>query len=162
MKAKLVLLSLFALFTFTLASAAQTRSNSDDAAKALIDRMTTAQAAYDPKTLDAIFTSDFIEISPAGEFDPRAKVLDFYKPENAVKAAGISVTVEEDLRSARFYGDTAVVIVELTFNMNRNGTAMPARKMMLTAVLRKEKKEWKIASAQYTAVRPPAPAAKPQ
>ena len=162
MKAKLVLLSLFALFTFTLASAAQTRSNSDDAAKALIDRMTTAQAAYDPKTLDAIFTSDFIEISPAGEFDPRAKVLDFYKPENAAKAAGISVTVDEDVRSARFYGDTAVVIAELTFNMSRNGTAMPARKMMLTAVLRKEKKKWKIASAQYTAVRPPAPAAKPQ
>ena len=159
MKAKLVLLSLFALFISATASSAQTES---DAAKALIDRMTTAQAAYDPKTLDAIFTADFIEISPAGEFDPRAKVLDFYKPENAAKAAGISVTVDEDLRSARFYGDTAVVIAELTFNMNRNGTAMPARKMMLTAVLRKEKKEWKIASAQYTAVRPPAPAAKPQ
>ena len=46
--------------------------------------------------------------------------------------------------------------------MSRNGTVMPARKMMLTAVLRKEKKEWKIASAQYTAVRPPTPAAKPQ
>lgn len=159
MKAKLVLLSLFALFISATASSAQTESN---AAKALIDRMTTAQAAYDPKTLDAIFTADFIEISPAGEFDPRAKVLDFYKPENAAKAAGISVTVDEDLRSARFYGDTAVVIAELTFNMSRNGTAMPARKMMLTAVLRKEKKEWKIASAQYTAVRPPAPAAKPQ
>ena len=159
MKAKLVLLSLFALFISATASSAQTESN---AAKALIDRMTTAQAAYDPKTLDAIFTSDFIEISPAGEFDPRAKVLDFYKPENAAKAAGISVTVDEDVRSARFYGDTAVVIAELTFNMSRNGTAMPARKMMLTAVLRKEKKEWKIASAQYTAVRPPAPAAQPQ
>lgn len=159
MKAKLVIPSLFALFISATASSAQTESN---AAKALIDRMTTAQAAYDPKTLDAIFTADFIEISPAGEFDPRAKVLDFYKPENAAKAAGISVTVDEDLRSARFYGDTAVVIAELTFNMSRNGTAMPARKMMLTAVLRKEKKEWKIASAQYTAVRPPAPAAKPQ
>lgn len=162
MKAILVLLSLFALSTFTLPSVAQTRSGSVDAAKALIDRMTTAQAAYDPKTLDAIFTSDFIEISPAGEFDPRAKVLDFYNPENAAKAVGISVTVDEDIRSARFYGDTAVVIAELAFNMSRNGTVMPARKMMLTAVLRKEKKEWKIASAHYTAVRPPAPAAKPQ
>lgn len=159
MKTKMFLLSVFALFICTTSFSAQTEAN---AAKALIDRMTTAQAAYDPKTLDAIFTSDFIEISPAGEFDPRAKVLDFYKPENSAKAAGISVAVDEDIRSARFYGDTAVVIAELTFNMSRNGTAMPARKMMLTAVLRKEKKEWKIASAQYTAVRPPTPAAKPQ
>ncbi len=159
MKTKMFLLSVFALFICTTSFSAQTEAN---AAKALIDRMTTAQAAYDPKTLDAIFTSDFIEISPAGEFDPRAKVLDFYKPENAAKAVSISVTVDEDIRSARFYGDTSVVIAELTFNMSRNGTAMPARKMMLTAVLRKEKKEWKIASAQYTAVRPPAPAAKPQ
>ncbi|MBK9164709.1 MAG: nuclear transport factor 2 family protein [Acidobacteria bacterium] len=162
MKTKFYILAFLALCFFAADSNAQERSAADEPAKALIDRMTTAQAGYDPKTLDAIFTADFIEISPAGEFDPRAKVIDFYKPENAAKAAGISVTVDEDFRSIRFYGDTAIVIAELSFKMTRNGTALPVRKMMLTAVLRKEKKTWKIASAQYTGVRPPAGAAKPQ
>jgi hypothetical protein len=37
---------------------------------------------------------------------------------------------------------------------------MPPRKMMLTAVCRKERGTWKIASSQYTGIRPPAPAPK--
>src|SRR5262245_22484021 len=63
----------------TIVAGAQTK---DEAAlKSLVKQMTDAQMAFDAAALDKIFTSDYIEISPAGEFDPREKVLGFYKPE---------------------------------------------------------------------------------
>ena len=81
-------LTIVALFlTATLVVEAQ--SKDDTAIRAAIDRMTTAQSAYDSAALDSIFTSDYIEISPVGEFDPRAKVLTFYTPAEKEKAAGV-------------------------------------------------------------------------
>jgi uncharacterized protein (TIGR02246 family) len=154
----------FTLFAIFLASAvlgaAQKESKSDQAIRAAIDSMTTAQSAYDGAALDRLFTGDFIEISPVGEFDPRSKVLTFYTPSEKEKAAGVSVDVAEDFRSIRVYGDTAVAIVELTFSMSKDGKAFPPRKMMAKIVCRKERGEWKIASAQYTGIRPSGPAPK--
>lgn len=146
------------LLTFT--SLAQAQVKDEAAIRTAIDAMTSAQSAYDAAALDRLFTSDYIEISPIGEFDPRAKVLTFYTPAEKEKADGVNVEVAEDFPSIRIYGDTAVVIVELTFTMSKDGKAFPARKMMATAVLRKERSSWKIASVQYTGIRPlAAPAA---
>ena len=122
--------------------------------------MTTAQSSYDAAALDKLFTADYIEISPVGEFDPRAKVLSFYTPAEKEKAAGVSVQVAEYFRSIRIYDDTAVAIVELTFTMSMGGKTLPPRKMMATMVLREASDNWKIASVQYTAIRPAAPAPK--
>jgi uncharacterized protein (TIGR02246 family) len=150
-------LSLFAILlssTFLV----QAQNKDESAIRTAIDAMTTAQSAYDAAALDRLYTSDFIEISPVGEFDPRAKVLTFYTPAEKEKAAGVSVEVAEDFRSIRIYDDTAVAIVELTFTMSKDGRAAPPRKMMATVVLREEREKWKIASVQYTGIRPPAPA----
>lgn len=152
-------LSLFAILlssTFLV----QAQNKDESAIRTAIDAMTTAQSAYDAAALDRLYTSDFIEISPVGEFDPRAKVLTFYTPAEKEKAAGVSVEVAEDFRSIRIYDDTAVAIVELTFTMSKDGRAAPPRKMMATVVLREEREKWKIASVQYTGIRPPAPAPK--
>jgi len=152
-------LSLFAILlssTFLV----QAQPKDEAAIRTAIDAMTTAQSAYDAAALDRLYTSDFIEISPVGEFDPRAKVLTFYTPAEKEKAAGVSVEVAEDFRSIRIYDDTAVAIVELTFTMSKDGRAAPPRKMMATVVLREEHDKWKIASVQYTGIRPPAPAPK--
>ena len=131
----------------------QAQIKDDAAIRAAVNEMTTAQSAYDAAALDRLFTSDYIEISPVGEFDPRAKVLTFYTPAEKEKAAGVSVEVTEDFRSIRVYGDTAVAIVELTFTMSKDGKNAPPRKMMATTVLRKERGNWKIASVQYTGIR---------
>ncbi|MDI1241490.1 MAG: nuclear transport factor 2 family protein [bacterium] len=142
----------------------QAQSKDETAIRTAIDAMTTAQSVYDAAALERLFTSDYIEISPVGEFDPRAKVLTFYTPAEKEKSADVSIDVAEDFRSIRVYGDTAVAIVELTFTMSKDGKTAPPRKMMATAVCRKERGDWKIASVQYTGIRPPAaqPSAAPK
>jgi uncharacterized protein (TIGR02246 family) len=154
-----LLIAVAFLFLTAAISNAQGPNKNEASLKALIDQMTTAQSSYDTTTLESIFTADYIEISPVGEFDPRAKVIGFYGPEAKAAMNGMSVTAEEDFRSIRLYGDTAVVIAELSFLMSKDGKSAPPRKMMLTTVCRKEKGKWKIASTQYTGIRPPTAAA---
>lgn len=134
----------------------QSSSKSDAALVNLIKQMTDAQLAYDVPALDRIFTSDYIEISPVGEFDPRDKVLGFYKPE--LKPSGVAPKLEISEHSFRSYGKIAIVIVKLTYTMTVDGKVMPPRNMRATFVCRQEKGLWKIASAQYTGIRPPQPA----
>ena len=66
---------------------------------------------------------------------------------------GTSVSVEEHFRSIRTYGETAIVIAEMVFTMSQDGGTRPGPKMMATIVARKEKGDWKIASAHYTGIR---------
>ena len=153
---------LFLIIVFITASTAfsQNSAKDEDALKKLVDQMTTAQSAYDADALDRLFTADYIEISPAGEFDPRAKVLTFYSPEWKAKSGGVAINIEKIYPSIRIYGPTAVVITEMAYTMSKDGQSRPGPKIMATIVARKEKDRWKIASAQYTGIKPP-PSPKP-
>jgi uncharacterized protein (TIGR02246 family) len=131
------------------------QSKDDESLKSLVKQMTDAQSAYDAAALDKIFTSDYIEISPVGEFDPREKVLGFYKPELKPPADKMSATTELTEFSIRNYDKFAVVIVRLNYTITSEGKALPPRSMRATIVCRKEKGAWKIASTQYTGIRPP-------
>lgn len=139
----------------------QTQSKDETALKSLIKQMTDAQAAYDSVVLDRIFSSDYTEISPAGEFDPREKVLGFYTPKAKAEAGNANVSLDISEYSFRQYDKFAVVIAKFTYTITADGKAMPPRSMRAMIVFRKEKGEWKIASAQYTGIRPPTPP-KPQ
>ncbi|MDQ2745784.1 MAG: nuclear transport factor 2 family protein, partial [Acidobacteriota bacterium] len=86
--------------------------------------------------------------------DPREKVLGFYKPELKQPADKMSVSVETDDFSIRSYGKFAVVITRLTFTRAGEGKPLPPIMMRATIVCRREKGVWKIASAQYTGIRP--------
>jgi uncharacterized protein (TIGR02246 family) len=121
----------------------------------LVKQMTDAQRSYDAAALNKIFTADYIEISPVGEFDPREKVLGFYKPEMKPDASKMSATVEATDFSVRSYDKFAIVITRLNFTRTIEGKTLPPMSMRATIVCRKEKGEWKIASAQYTGIRPP-------
>ena len=160
MKLRLSILLAIWLVTASIA-VAQSSTKNDQTLKALVDQMITAQTEYDAKTLDNILTADYIEISPVGEFDPREKVLSFYTAEAKAAAAGVTATVEATERSIRSYGKFAVVIARLNYKMTSAGKELPPRSIRATYVMRKEKDEWKIASAQYTGIRPPQPP-KPQ
>ena len=130
------------------------QSKDDAALKALVKQMTDAQMAFDAAALDRIFTSDYIEISPAGEFDPRDKVLGFYKPELKPPAMPALEISEYSIRN---YGKLAIVIAKFTYTMTVDGKPTPPRSMRVTFVCRSEKDAWKIASSQYTGIRPPPP-----
>lgn len=151
-----VLIAFFSCI-FVPAAFGQKTVQEDHVLRTLIKRMTDAQIAYDPKTLDSIFTSDYIEISPVGEFDERAKVLGFYKPELKPDAAKMSSSVAAADFSFRHYNGWAIVITRLNFTIVAEGKTLPPRSMRAMVVCRKEGGEWKIASVQYTGIRPPAP-----
>ena len=123
---------------------------------ALVKQMTEAQTRFDAATLDKIYTSDFIEISPIGEVDSRDKTIGFYKPEAKPPGEMPSVTTDEFV--IRAYGNFAVVIVRLTYAAAATPAARPPFSMRAMVVCRKEKGVWKIASSQYTGIRPPRPA----
>lgn len=136
------------------------QSKEDESLKALVKQFTDAQQNYQPDVLDKILTADYIEISPVGEFDPREKVLGFYKPE--LKPPAEKMTAKTDLSdfSIRNYGKFAIVIVTFNYAITSEGKQLPPRSIRSTIVCRKDKKDWKIASAQYTGIRPPQTAPK--
>jgi len=156
MKLKLISAALFTLILAAI-TFGQAESKDDAALKSLTKKMTDAQMAYDPGTLDKIFTADYIEISPLGEFDRREKVLGFYKPEEKPDAGKMSVSLDIADFSIRNYGGFAIVIAEFDYSMVMEGKPTPPRKLRAMIVCRKDKAEWKIASVQYTGIRPAAP-----
>ena len=143
----------FLLLLSSVSVFAQTKD--EDALKSLVKQFTDAQQNYDATTLDKIFTADYIEISPAGEFDPREKVLGFYKPELKPPADKMTATTEATDFSIRVYDKFAVVITRLNYTITSEGKQLPPRSIRATIVCKKEKGAWKIASAQYTGIRPP-------
>ena len=124
----------------------------------LVRQLAEAQKNYDAARLDAILTPDYVEISPAGEVDPRAKVLSFYAPEKKSARQGELVSYELDEITSRIYGDTAIVVARLPFTLKTPDGQSMSRALRCTFVCRKTRGKWRIASAHYTGIRPPAPA----
>ncbi|MBV6495664.1 MAG: hypothetical protein JFAIHJKO_00777 [Pyrinomonadaceae bacterium] len=161
MKTRLLFLSAMVLM-LSVTAFSQAESKSDVELKALVQRMADAQMAFDVKGLDAILTQDYIEISPLGEFDPRDKVLGFYKPEMAPPGGKMPGNLSFSEYSIRVNGKSAIVIVKETLSMTVDGKAVPPRDLRVMLVCRRENGAWKVASAQYTGIRPKqaAPASK--
>ncbi len=144
------------VFILLLSSVSVFAQSKDDAAlKTLVKQMVEAQMNFQPDALDKILASDYIEISPLGEFDTRDKVLGFYKPEMKPPADKMSAANEVSDFSIRSYGKFAVIIARLDYSITSEGKTLPPRSIRATYVCRKENGMWKIASAQYTGIRPP-------
>ena len=141
------------LLLLCLAAGAFAQVKDDAALKGAVRQLLDAQIAYDAKKLDSLFTEDYIEISPLGEFDPRAKVLGFYAPDQK-PPAGMSVVVEDSEYSIRNYGKYAVVITALKYTTSMNGKTAAPRSIRATYLMKKEKDSWKFASSQFTGIRP--------
>jgi len=123
---------------------------------ALVRQLTDAQSKFDPATLERIYASDFIEISPIGEVDSREKTIGFYRPEANPDRDKVKTGVTTEEFVIRTYGNFAVVIARITF-AQAEPSARPPFSVRATFVCRKEKGAWKIGSAQYTGIRPPRP-----
>jgi ketosteroid isomerase-like protein len=111
-----------------------------------------AQRSFDLPALRALTAENYVEISPVGELDDRAKMLGFYAPEKKTQAPPL--TIDNEL--TRVYGDVGIQTVKLTYTMTASGET---RKMSLRATLvaHRSAGEWKMVSAQYTGIRPPPP-----
>jgi ketosteroid isomerase-like protein len=111
-----------------------------------------AQRSFDLPALRALAAENYVEISPVGELDDRAKMLGFYAPEKKTQAPPL--TIDNEL--TRVYGDVGIQTVKLTYTMTASGET---RKLSLRATLvaHRSAGEWKMVSAQYTGIRPPPP-----
>lgn len=150
MKSELII-ALFAILLAGVSAFAQ--SKDEETFKSLIKKMVDAQANYDPKALDEVFATDYIEISPKGEVDLRDQVLGFYKPEDKPPADKMTLMIEAGEHNIRNYGKFAIVVTKLDYKIVANGSPVPPRSIRCVVVFRLEKNSWKIASAQYTAIR---------
>lgn len=115
----------------------------------LVRKFGDAQRNPDPVVLRALTSEQFVEISPLGDVDPREKMIGFYvKDPSRVPP---QVTIDE--QTVRVFGDSAIVNLRLTLNVNGQ-----ARHLRSSYVAHKEGDQWKMVSAQHTPMRP---AAKP-
>ncbi|CAN7473012.1 nuclear transport factor 2 family protein [Duganella sp. LjRoot269] len=118
----------------------------------LVQAYTEAQRDFEPSKIDAIVTRDFYEISPVGEVDPREKVLGFYLPANKREAP----TMEVSEPAIHTYGGTGTILVKLSGTMTM-GAEKRSFAFRAGYVAVNEGGKWKLASAQYTGIRPPKP-----
>jgi uncharacterized protein (TIGR02246 family) len=150
-------LIIYAIFLVLFSFSAFSQTNKNEEVISLVKKMIEAQSTFDSTTLDKIFAYDYIEISPIGEVDERAKAIGFYKVENADEAKKMSPKSQLDEFNVRNYRKFAIVIAKLTFAPKDETQKMPTISMRTVFVCRKEKGNWKISSAQFTGIRPPRP-----
>lgn len=109
-----------------------------------------AQHDFDLAKITASTTDDYVEISPLGEVDPRAKMLGFYAPDKKVAAPAILIGDA----TVTMVGDRAAfVVTSISYDMP--GAGQPSRTVSLRAafVVERVGGVWKLASAQYTPIR---------
>ena len=138
-------------------TATQAQSPAERAVVVVVQQLADAQRTFDQAALDRLLTADYIEVSPVGDVDERAKVIGFYSADTKAKSPEVSSIVIDEPR-VRIDGDHAIAIVRQTTNVGPAG-ASRAVVMRVTAHLRRSGNEWRIASTHYTGIRQPA---KPQ
>jgi len=117
----------------------------------LVQRFTTAQGTFDRAALEALTAENYIEISPLGEVDPRAKMLSSYVKHDDKQLPTISV----DEITPRVLGNTAIVLAKVSYVMTVGGQTRTAS-LRSSFVAQQQDGAWKLVSAQYTPIRPPA------
>ena len=140
-----------------IATAQAASSSAERAVVAVVQQLADAQRTFDQATLDRLLTADYVEVSPVGDVDERAKVIGFYSADAKAKSPEVS-SIVIDQPTVRIDGTHAIVIVRQTTNVGPAG-ASRAVVMRVTAHLRRTGTEWRIASTHYTGIRQ---AAKPQ
>ncbi len=146
MKHTIISAILLLLFTFTAFS----QSKNDQEIIDIVKKAVEAQENYEPTTLDKIYASDYIEISPKGEIDFREKAIGFYKIDNVEQAKSKTPKYILDEFKVRYYGKFAIIISKFSIGSKTDSTRPPTAVGLVVYGLRKEKGTWKIYSAQFT------------
>ena len=139
-----------------LSISALSQSKEDAKVIAIAKQAVMAQENYDPVTLEKIYASDYIEISPKGEIDEREKAIGFYKVEDVEMAKAKTPKIILDNFKVRRYREFAIVISRFSIGSKTDTSRKPREVGIVVHALRKEKGMWKIYSAQFTPF-PPSP-----
>jgi ketosteroid isomerase-like protein len=145
--------SLVPVLVLLLAGVASAQTPVERELLAAVQGLADAQRTFDQAAMERLLADDYVEVSPVGEVDLRAKVLSFYTPDQKGKGPVPSAVVLDE-PNIRIYGDHAIVIVRQTIKMEVGGVVRSVV-MRTTAELRKQAGAWRIASMQYTPIPPP-------
>lgn len=147
--------SSIALMTL-LSFSAFSQSKADQKVISVAIQAVTGQENYDPATLEKIYASDYIEISPKGEIDVRDKAIGFYKVDDVESAKLKTPRYILDEFNVRRYKDNAIVITRFSVGSKTDKERKPTAVGLAVYCLRREKGVWKIFSSQFTPFPPPA------
>ncbi len=127
-----------------------------DAIRSTITQYNEAVRVYDSVALDRHFHPDYVEVSPVGEVDSRARTLSFYKlPEGKKPASPDSISLDE-LSVRMPTKDVAIAIFRLTMTF-KNGEQKFDMQFRATSCLKLEKGKWLIFGTQAVGMRPKPP-----
>ncbi len=139
------------IVTSLAASAAVTAGHTDAAAvERVVDRFNAARAGFDSAALAETLAPDYQEISPVGDVDDRAKVLNFYRADQ--RRAGPAI--EHADRRTTLHGTFAVETERLSFTMRRPDGVAATRSVRVRYVAMRSGRDWRLLSAQYTPIPP--------
>lgn len=110
----------------------------------LVEEHVAAQAAFDQKKLRELTATEYLEISPRGELDPRSQMLSFYEHRPAAASPNVSI----QLRSIRHYGPVGILVATLAM-----GPSSSPRVMQASYTARCSPSACKLLTVQYTPVR---------
>jgi ketosteroid isomerase-like protein len=133
---------------------------SEPANAALLQRanaLLAAQLAFDQPALDGLLASDYLEVSPVGDVDTRDQVIGFYSAEAKAKAAAGPTPIDARLDDVqvRVAGGAATLVARETIRMpSPDGPRAIAMRVQFQ--FRLVDGQWRIATTQYTGMRPPA------
>ena len=111
-----------------------------------------AVRTYDPVTLEKVLDKDYIEVSPLGEVDERARVISFYKIPEGSKAPQPKSIVLDEWTFRWPAKDIALTTAKETLKLDGKGGEVTMI-FRTSIVWRKTKGEWKLASQHVNAVR---------
>jgi Domain of unknown function (DUF4440) len=143
------------LFISLMAIQCFAQNAKDEEVISVVKRAVQAQESYDPVTLEKVYASDYIEISPKGEIDPRDKAIGFYKVADVEKAKAKTPKYILDEFQVRQYKGFVMIISKFSIAFKNDLQKPPSSVGLVLYGLRKEKGEWKIYSAQFTPFPPP-------
>lgn len=101
----------------------------------------------DADVLERLLADDYTEVSPLGELDSRAKVIQSYRDQARQGRPNLKIAVEEP--QVRTYERVALVVVRLTMTF----PSTPARSIRTVLVARIQAGNWRLCSVQFTPIR---------
>lgn len=127
-----------------------------DEVRSQVRRYFEAVKRNDAVALGAMLAQDYVEVSPLGQVDKRAQVIEFYllaAKAQTTQSSELSEVKVDDI-SVRVYGDVAVAVAGASFTLSVAGKPV-VRPMRSTLVWHRVGGAWTLASSHHTMVRPP-------
>lgn len=134
---------------------------SDPTEAVLLERanaLVKAQLAFDQPALETLLAPDYLEVSPVGDVDTRDEVIGFYSAEAKARSDAGPTPTSATLDEARvnLHGDAATLIARETIRI-RAGDSTREIAMRVQFQFRRVDGQWRLATTQYTGIRPTTP-----